>query len=57
MLTKQHLLELRERALVKRQEQLAMLHEANGAIDTLDYLLQELEQSEPKQEGDDHVSV
>lgn len=57
MLTKQHLLELRERALAKRQEQLAMLHEANGAIDTLDYLLQELEQSEPKQEGDDHVSV
>jgi len=49
-LTKEDLLEVRQQAIVKRQNLFEMLQQANGAIDMVDYLLQKLEQEKPEQQ-------
>ena len=49
-LTKEALLEVRQQAIVKRQNLFEMLQQANGAIDMVDYLLQKLEQEKPEQQ-------
>ena len=55
-LSKEALLEVRQQALVKRQNLFEMLQQANGAIDMVDYLLQKMEQEKPEQQnGDDAI--
>jgi hypothetical protein len=54
-LTKESLLELRQNAVAKRQELLNMIQQANGAIDMLDHLLQQLEQPELEQQNDNAI--
>ena len=55
-LTKEALLEVRQQAIVKRQNLFEMLQQANGAIDMVDYLLQKMEQEKPEQQnGDDAI--
>jgi hypothetical protein len=45
-LTKEYLLELRQNALAKRQHCLDMVQQANGAVDMVNYLLEQLEKLE-----------
>lgn len=40
-LTKERLIDLREKAVAKRQEYLNMVYQANGAIDILNMLIEE----------------
>lgn len=47
-LTKEYLVGLRDQALAKRQEYLDMVHQANGAIDMLSLLIEQLDK--PKAE-------
>ena len=41
-LTKEYLVDLREKAVAKRQEYLSMIHQADGAIGILDMLIAEV---------------
>jgi hypothetical protein len=41
-LTKEYLVDLREKAVAKRQEYLNMIHQADGAIGVLDMLIAEV---------------
>jgi hypothetical protein len=41
-LTKEYLVDLREKAVAKRQEYLNMIHQADGAIGILDMLIAEV---------------
>lgn len=50
-LTKEYLVDLREKAVAKRQEYLNMVYQANGAIDMLNLLIEQLDKPE-KQDGD-----
>jgi hypothetical protein len=45
-LTKEYLVDLREKALAKRQEYLNMIHQADGAIGVLDMLIAEVSKPE-----------
>ena len=45
-LSKEYLLELRQNAMAKRQHCLDMVQQANGAIDMVNYLLEQLEKPE-----------
>ena len=45
-LTKEYLVDLREKAVAKRQEYLNMIHQADGAIGVLDMLIAEVSKSE-----------
>jgi hypothetical protein len=40
-LTKEYLVDLREKAVAKRQEYISMIHQADGAISVLDMLIAE----------------
>ncbi len=51
-LTKEYLLELRQNSVVKRQQIFEMFQQANGAIDMLDLLLQQLDQPKPELESE-----
>jgi hypothetical protein len=42
-LTKEYLVDLREKAVAKRQEYLNMIHQADGAIGVLDLMLSQLQ--------------
>jgi hypothetical protein len=55
VLTKDYLLELKTNAAAKRQEFVTMIQQANGAIEMIDFLLKQLEQSESEQKNDDAV--
>ena len=50
-LTKEYLVDLREKAVAKRQEYLNMVYQANGAIDMLNLLIGQLDKPE-NQDGD-----
>lgn len=50
-LTKEYLVEMREKAVAKRQEYLNMIHQADGAIGILDMLIAEVSKPE-NQDGD-----
>jgi hypothetical protein len=41
-LTKEYLVDLKEKALAKRQEYVSMIHQADGAISVLDMLIAEV---------------
>jgi hypothetical protein len=41
-LTKEYLVDLKEKALAKRQEYIFMVHQADGAISVLDMLIAEV---------------
>lgn len=41
-LTKEYLVDLRDKAVAKRQEYINMIHQANGAIDVLEMLIAEV---------------
>jgi hypothetical protein len=41
-LTKEYLVDLRDKALAKRQEYVNMIHQADGAISVLDMLIDEV---------------
>lgn len=51
-LTKESLLEIKQNAVVKRQELLNMIQQANGAIDMIDHLLKQLDHPEPEPQND-----
>lgn len=55
-LTKEYLLELRQNSVAKRQQVFEMLQQANGAIDMLDLLLQQLDQPKPELESDNDAN-
>jgi hypothetical protein len=48
-LTKEHLVNLRDQAMAKRQEYLNMVHQANGAVDMLNLLIEQLDKPETEQ--------
>jgi hypothetical protein len=48
-LTKEYLVDLREKAVAKRQEYLNMIHQADGAIGVLDMLIGQLDKPETEQ--------
>jgi hypothetical protein len=45
-LTKEYLVDLREKAVAKRQEYINMIHQADGAISVLDMLIAEVSKLE-----------
>lgn len=45
-LTKEYLVDLRDKAMAKRQEYVNMIHQANGAIDMLDMLIAQVSNSD-----------
>jgi hypothetical protein len=51
-LTKERLLETRQQAVAKRQQLFEMIQQANGAIDMIDHLLQQLDQTELEPQDD-----
>jgi hypothetical protein len=54
-ITKEYLLNLRERAVAKRQEYVSMVQQADGAIAMVDHILGEMTKSESPQEGSDEL--
>lgn len=52
MLDKQNLERLKAQAVEQRDKYVQMLHEANGAIGMLEYLLSQLEETGEKENGD-----
>jgi hypothetical protein len=42
-LTKEYLVDLREKAVAKRQEYINMIHQADGAIGVIDLMLSQLQ--------------
>jgi len=51
MLDKQSLEQLKAQAVEQRDKYVQMLHEANGAIGMLEYLLTQVEETEEKEDG------
>lgn len=45
-LTKEYLVDLRDKSVARRQEYLNMVYQANGAIDMLNLLIQQLDKPE-----------
>jgi hypothetical protein len=48
-LSKEYLVNLRDQAMAKRQEYLNMVHQANGAVDMLNLLIEQLDKQETEQ--------
>lgn len=53
--TKEYLLNLRERAVAKRQEYVNMVQQADGAIAMIDHILGEMPKSESPEGGSDEL--
>jgi len=51
MLDKQSLEELKAQAVEQRDKYVQMLHEANGAIGMLEYLLSQVDETEEQENG------
>ena len=49
-LGKEYLVDLREKAVAKRQEYLNMIHQADGAIGVIDLMLNQIKASETSEE-------
>jgi hypothetical protein len=54
-LTKEYLVDLREKAVAKRQEYLNMIHQADGAIGVLDMLIAQISKESESTNADDAI--
>jgi hypothetical protein len=54
-LTKEYLVDLKEKALAKRQEHIYMIHQADGAIGVLDMLIAQISKESESTNADDAI--
>jgi hypothetical protein len=54
-LTKEYLVDLRDKAVAKRQEYVNMIHQADGAIGVLDMLIAQISKESESTNADDAI--
>lgn len=54
-LTKEYLVDLRDKAVAKRQEYVSMIHQADGAISVLDMLIAEVSKESESTNGNNAI--